>query len=54
MDYGQVRYPFLYSNVDALTLADVRQLLVLYKELVLKYEATAQVRSSFSSFSARI
>ena len=46
----QVRYPFLYSNVDALTLADVRQLLVLYKELVLKYEATAQVRISLSSF----
>ena len=41
----KVRYPFLYSNVDALTLADVRRLLTSYKELVLKYEATVQVGS---------
>ena len=39
----QVRYPFLYANLEALTVADVRRLLVDYKELVLKYEATTQV-----------
>ena len=39
----QVRYPFLYANLEALTVADVRRLLVDYKELVLKYEAATQV-----------
>ena len=42
----QVRYPFLYANLEALTVADVRRLLVDYKELVLKYEATTQVRAT--------
>lgn len=39
----QERYPLLYASLDALTLADVRGLLVQYKELVLKYEALAMV-----------
>ena len=40
---SQVRYPFLYSNLESLTLADVGRLLEQYKELVLKHEATVQV-----------
>lgn len=39
----QERYPLLYVSQDMLTLRDVRQLLVLYKELALKYEALSQV-----------
>lgn len=39
------RYAYLYSSVDALTLADVRLLLQQYKELVLQYEAVSMVGS---------
>jgi hypothetical protein len=40
---SQARHPYLYSPPELLTMGDVRQLLARYKEVVLKYEALAQV-----------
>ncbi|GLI64682.1 hypothetical protein VaNZ11_008036 [Volvox africanus] len=38
----RAKYPYLYCTKETLTLNDVSQLLVLYKELVLRYETLAQ------------
>ncbi|GIL73580.1 hypothetical protein Vretimale_5178 [Volvox reticuliferus] len=38
----RAKYPYLYYTKESLTLYDVSQLLMLYKELVLRYETLAQ------------